>query len=126
KLRFIQHLGRNDGIHRSFVADMAYKRPCVDIGNTHEVVVFKILLDGLVGLFTAVVYAIALADQTCNLDPARLRLLISDAVIADMGIGGYHDLTIIGRIGKNLLVTGGAGIETDFASGGSDLSGGFA
>ena len=36
-----------------------------------------------------------------------------------MGIGGYHELPEIGRVGKDFLVAGHPGIETHLPKGGS-------
>src|SRR5690606_35170862 len=101
----------------------ANQRSGVDIRNTYEVAVFEIRLDRRICLVAAIIHAIVLANQSGNLDLPGLRLGIGNAIVADMGIGGYHDLTIIRGIGKNLLVARGAGVETDFTSGGADLAG---
>src|SRR5690606_6490094 len=76
---------------------------------------FKILLYGLLSHRPAKTDIEVLADQASDLDFIRLLLGRCDTIIANVRIGGYHDLTIIGRISKDLLIARGTGVKTDFA-----------
>ena len=44
-----------------------------------------------------------------------LQILVVDPVIADFGVGHRHDLTVIGGVGKDLLITRHARVEDDLA-----------
>ena len=44
-----------------------------------------------------------------------LQILVVDPVIADLGVGHRHDLTVIGGVGQDLLITGHARVEDDLA-----------
>src|SRR3546814_9234505 len=92
---------------------MTHERPRIDIGDAYEVPVFEILLDGRIRLVAAIVNAVVFADQSSNLDLLGFRLIVGDPIVADMGIGGYHDLTVIRGVGKDLLVSRGTGVKTD-------------
>jgi hypothetical protein len=54
-------------------------------------------------------------DEPGRVSPGRLHVLGRRAGVADMRIGESDDLPAVGRIGKDLLVTGHCGIENDFA-----------
>src|SRR3546814_76158 len=104
---------------------MTNERPRIDSGDGYEVPVFEGLLDGRSRLVAAIVNAVVFADQSSNLDLLGFRLIVGDPIVADMGIGGYHDLTVIRGVGKDLLVARGTGVKTDFTRGGANLSGGL-
>ena len=44
-----------------------------------------------------------------------LQILVVDPVIADFGVGHRHDLTVIGGVGQDLLITRHARVEDDLA-----------
>ena len=50
---------------------------------------------------------------------AGFRVFGVDAVVADLRVGHAHDLSAIGWIGDDLLVSGHGGVETNFPGGGS-------
>ena len=52
-----------------------------------------------------------------DLDPARLEVALVDPVVADEGVGGYHDLSGERRVGQHLLVACHGGAEDDLAVG---------
>ena len=65
--------------------------------------------------------------QTGNLNALRLDFFGMRPVIANMGIGGHHQLPKIRGICKDLLITGHPGVKAYFTKGASGLpSYGFA
>src|SRR3546814_17338521 len=102
---------------------MTHERPRIDIGDAYEVPVFEVLLDGRIRLVAAIVNAVVFADQSSNLDLLGFRLIVGDIIVADMGIGGYHDLTVIRGVCKDILVVRVTGVKTDFTRSGANLSG---
>ncbi len=62
------------------------------------------------------------ANQRIDLHVVAFHFLIFSAVIADMDMGGDQDLTEIGRVCENFLITGHAGIKTNFAGSGAGFS----
>ena len=64
-----------------------------------------------------------LDDQAGRLNPVGFRIFVVDAAAADMRIGQRDDLTAIGGIGQDFLVTGHGGVEYHLAycaAGGAD------
>ena len=62
--------------------------------------------------------AVELADnEALHLRMGRLFIFRVDAVVADQRISHGDDLSLVGRIGQDLLVAGHAGVENDFAEG---------
>src|SRR5206468_664011 len=54
-------------------------------------------------------------DEAADPRPTALAVLGVDAVVADHGVGHRHDLTMIRRVGQDLLIPGHARIENDLS-----------
>jgi hypothetical protein len=54
-------------------------------------------------------------DQTLDIGLGRLVVRLVRSVIADLGIGENDDLTGIGRIGGDFLISGKGSIKNDLA-----------
>jgi hypothetical protein len=54
-------------------------------------------------------------DQALNIGLGRLVVRLVGAVVADLGIGENDDLTGIGGIGGDFLISGKGSIENNFA-----------
>src|SRR5690606_30161488 len=105
---------------------MAHQRTRIDIRDTDKVLCLKIALDRLIGHLAAIVDVIILTDKTSDLYLSGFRIVPVDTVVADMRIGRHHDLSIVGRVGKYLLISSRPCVETDLSGSCSDFSGSFA
>ena len=56
-------------------------------------------------------------DETRRIDLRRLEILGRRAGVADVGTGQRDDLSRVGRVGENFLITREGGVENDFACG---------
>lgn len=97
----------------------------VEIMDRNQALLFEIVLNAAVRIEATKRNIEIAANKTCDFDAFTLHFLIVNAVVTNVNIGGNEDLTSVGRICKNFLVTGHTGIEADFASGGADFTGGF-
>jgi hypothetical protein len=82
-------------------------------GNPWDVVLDEIVAECTRGAVVACDGGDISDDETFDLRSGRLDILRVDAVVADVWIRQNDDLTAVGRIGEDLLVTGKAGIEND-------------
>jgi hypothetical protein len=53
---------------------------------------------------------------------ARLHVLVATAIVTNVGIGHHHELTMVGRVRKDLLVPGHTGVETELTTGFTEMS----
>ena len=90
-------------------------------GTKHWITAYPFLC-----LFAGIIDIVILTNQPGYLDVIRFHFLLRDTVIADVRVGGHHDLPEIRGVGKYLLVAGHAGIKADLAGGGAYFSCGFA
>ena len=105
---------------------MPYQLPGIDIGDRNDILFLEIVLYRFLCLFAGIVDIVILTNQPGYLDVIRFHFLLRDTVIADVRVGGHHDLPEIRGVGKYLLVAGHAGIKADLARRGAYLARRFA
>ena len=81
--------------------------------DAHDAVLLHVGVQRLSGAPTAGHGAVFLDDETPDVGPVRFVVLGVDADVADLRIGHGDELTLVGRIGEDLLVSRHAGVEDD-------------
>ena len=98
----------------------------VELVDGDKPFLFKIILNTQMGIEAAVWNIKIAAHEAGNFDAVAFHFLVVDAVIANMDVGGYQNLSCIRRVGKNFLITRHTRIETNFAGSRTGFAGGFA
>ena len=94
----------------------------VDVVDAEHFVFGQIVVEALGGAPIGRDAAELADDETTHLNLIRFRILGIDAVVPDLGIGHGHDLSSVGGIGQNFLITGHGGVKTNLAGGGAIVS----
>ena len=109
----VEIFGGEDGLHRAGHADMLCEGPRIHSLHSHDAVTDQIIGKGFVPAPVAEDGAVLFDDESFDLRRLRFDILLVDSVIADERVCHDHDLTFVGRIGKDLLVACHAGVEDD-------------
>jgi hypothetical protein len=91
------------------------ERPCVQSFHAERAAGFQKGLERTAAAPVARRILIFPDDEAFKINPGGLHILVIDAGVADQRIGHRHDLTLVGRIGEDLLVAGHAGVENRLA-----------
>ena len=94
---------------------MAHQRAGVDLGQHRNRIALHVLVGDLFGAPIGADGRELADDQALDIGLGRLVVCLVGAVVADLGVGENDDLTGIGRIGGDFLITGKRSIENDFA-----------
>jgi hypothetical protein len=105
---------------------VAHERARVNIPNDGNLISFKIGLRGFLGAIVRGDPGKFADDQRLNVRMRGFFVLGICAGVSDMRVGEADDLASVTRVSKNLLITGEAGIENDFATAAGFRSGGAA
>src|SRR5262249_18427643 len=107
--------GRNDSLLGTDVADMSSETPSIDLAESHHLVSAQVFFERESSPPVGINAARFLDDEAFDKGPATLDILLRNAVIADHRISHGDDLTVIGRIGQNFLITHHRGVKHHFA-----------
>ena len=102
---------------RALLAQQARQPAGVDAGDGHDAAALEILRQRQVRSPVAGQQRQVADHQTSRRHHGGLLVFRRGAGIADVWIGQRDDLSGVGRIGKNFLITRHRGIEDDFAGG---------
>ena len=100
--------------------------PRVDALDPHDPVLLHEALEVLIRAVVAGRAAELPNDEAFGVGPIRFHVVDRHAVVADVGVRHRHDLTVVARIGKDLLVAGHGGVEDHLADGASGIPEGVA
>ena len=110
----IEVFSGKDGLYRTHQTDMLCERPGIHSLHPHDAVFDQVVGQRFITSPVAEEGAVLFDDEAFHLRPLGLNILLIDSIIANEGIGHDDDLTFIGRVGKDFLIAGHAGIENDF------------
>ena len=94
--------------------------------DADDAVSFHVFVQRLGSAPVARLWRVVFDDETVHERLARFYVLGIHSDVADLRIGHGDELAFVGRIGKDLLVTGHARVEYDFTQGFAFSSEGFA
>ncbi len=92
---------------------MAHQGARVDLGQHRNRVPLHVLIGDLFGAPVGTDLRELANDQALDIGLGRFVVSLVGAVVSDLGIGENDDLTGIGRIGGDFLVTGKGSIKND-------------
>ncbi len=105
----------DDPAHGAAAADMQNKRSGIHLGNRHNSVPLQIILQRLQGTPVGG-YCTELAGyESFNLWPTRFLVDFIGPIVADVRISHYDNLTGIGWVREDFLITGHGSVEHNFA-----------
>ena len=109
----------DDGVHHAAVPDHLGQHPGVDPGDAHHVL---LLQKGVHRGVTAEVGGLLTVfpdDYAAHLAVGAFHVLATDAVVAELREGVYHQLTIVAGVGQAFHAPGHTGGEDQLADGGA-------
>ena len=106
-------LGVDDAVHDAFAAQLAGQTAGVDAGETDDLLRLEVLVERYLAAPVRRIFAHLAHDKAGNPAFAGLVIVKVDAVVADERVGHGNDLTVVGRVGQDLLIAGHAGVEYD-------------
>ena len=109
--------GNDGGALGAFFAQNSRQAACIDVGNRHHAVALQVGRQALRRPPVAVDPGAVTDDQARSHRSLRFLIFRVTAGVADMRVGQGHDLTRVGGVGQDLLVTGHRRIENRFADG---------
>ena len=109
------HLIADHGTHGSERPEMAGQGPGVNALNAGDFPLFQVAVESLPGAPVAGDLTEFFDDKPAHVRFVALVVERIDPVIPDHWIGHRNDLTTVGRIRQNLLITRHRGVETDLS-----------
>ena len=107
----VEIFGGNHALHGALVADMQRDGTGIDLIYTNLAVFFKIVGQRL-GCPPVAVDPGAFTDhKALGKNAARFGVFVIDAVVSNKGIGHGDDLSMVGGVGQNFLISGHGGVE---------------
>jgi hypothetical protein len=122
---YIVGFRRNDAVHGAALSDVLHDGTGIHTFDGHKVLLLEVVLNAHVGIGPTVRNVEIPANEAGDFDAVAFNFGVFDAVVANMHVGGNQDLPEIRRVGENFLITGHAGVETNFAGGCAGFAGGF-
>ena len=96
-------------------AQVVHNGSRVHLGENRDAATLKIIVGHLGGTPVGAHCGELARDQGLDIRPRGFRVAGGGAIVADMGIGEYDDLTRVRGVGEDLLVAGERGVEDDLA-----------
>ena len=109
----LEALGVDDAVHDALAAQLARQTAGVDAGKANDLLRLEVLVERYLAAPVGRVLAHLAHDEAGNPALAGLVVVKVDAVVADERVGHGNDLTVVGRVGQDLLIAGHAGVEYD-------------
>ncbi len=109
--------GHDAAILGALLPQDAGQAPGIDVGDGHHPEAGQVVRQGLAAAPAAHQGWQVTNHQTGRVHTGRFLVLRIHTGVADMGIGQGDDLTGVGRVGQDLLVTGHGGVEHHLADG---------
>ena len=109
----LKALGVNNAVHNALAAQLAGQTAGVDAGKANNLLRLEVLVERYLAAPVGRVFTHLAHDEAGNPAFAGLVVLKVDAVVADERVGHGNDLTVVGRVGQNLLIACHAGVEYD-------------
>ena len=107
--------GEHTGAHHTGGTQVTHQLTGVDAADAHNALLRQIIVEAAFGTPVAHVRA-GIADHIAgDPDAGGFRILAVHTGIADMREGLHHNLTVVARIGKSLLIAGHGSGEHDLA-----------
>ena len=94
---------------------MAHEAAGVDAAPDRNAMFCEKSIGGLIGTPIALYWRELAGDEPFDVRPDRLAVIASRAVVADLGVCKNDDLSGIGWIGEDFLITGEGSIKDDLA-----------
>ena len=111
----LKALGVDDAVHDALAAQLAGQTAGVDAGEADNLLRLEVLVERYLAAPVGRIFAHLAHDEAGDPALARLVVVKVDAVVADERVGHGNDLTVVGRVGQDLLIAGHAGVEYDLA-----------
>ncbi len=117
KLGVVGYFRADHAVDRTSLSDMAGQSASVNIGDAHNALASEIFVQRLAATKITRQRAKLLDNERSNLNflAVRLDIFRGYAIITDERIGHRHNLSSIGRVGENLLITSHACVENHLA-----------
>ena len=109
----LEALGVNNTVHNAFAAQLAGQSAGIDAGKANDLLCLEVLVERYLAAPVGRVFAHLAHDKAGNPALAGLVVVKVDAVVADERVRHGNDLTVVGRVGQNLLIACHAGVEYD-------------
>ena len=109
----LKALGVNNAVHNALASQLAGQTAGINAGQTDNLLRLEVLVERYLAAPVGRVFAHLAHDKAGNPAFAGLVVVKVDAVVADERVGHGNDLTVVGRVGQNLLIACHAGVEYD-------------
>ena len=109
----LKALGVDHAVHNALAAQLAGQTAGIDAGKANDLLRLEVLVECYLAAPVGRVFAHLAHDKAGNPAFAGLVVVKVDAVVADQRVRHGNDLTVVGRVGQNLLIACHAGVEYD-------------
>src|SRR5208337_4950149 len=112
----VRRVSKNHTAHDAVVAQVTHQRTRVDIGQHGNFELFEKPFGELLGTPVRANFGELANDKPFDIRPRGFAILGISPVVSDFGVGKNYNLTGIGRISEDFLITGDGSIKNYFAA----------